>query len=115
MFRVSDDSWHGYLPHQGLCLSLQLCYCDTESYAKREYFRYNMSALAKAISATRVLDQADLSLYGEPLNSGEIVDIKRVGLRLPLPVQMFVDHVNRELGDTTHEVDWKVSAPPPKP
>jgi hypothetical protein len=26
-----------------------------------------------------------------------------------------VDHVNRELGDTTHEVDWKVSAPPPKP
>jgi lipid-binding SYLF domain-containing protein len=54
----------------------------------------------------RLLEQANLSLYGEPLNSGELVDIKRVGLRLPLPVQMFVEHVNGQLGETTHQVDW---------
>ena len=62
----------------------------------------------------RLLDQANLTLYGEQLKSGEILDIKRVGLRLPAPVQMFVDHVNTQLGEPTHEVDWNVSEPTPK-
>jgi lipid-binding SYLF domain-containing protein len=62
----------------------------------------------------RLLDQTNLSLYGEPLNSGELVDIKRVGMRLPLPVQMFVDHVNGELGDTPLKTDWNVSKPTPE-
>jgi hypothetical protein len=53
MFRVSDNSWHGFLPQKGPCLSLQLCYCDTESYVKREYFRHKMSALAKSIPPLR--------------------------------------------------------------
>jgi hypothetical protein len=53
MFRVSDASWHGFLPQKGPCLSLQLCYCDTESYVKREYFRHRMSALAKSIPPLR--------------------------------------------------------------
>ncbi len=53
MFRVSDASWHGYLPQKGPCLSLQLCYCDTEAYVKREYFRHRMSALAKSIPPLR--------------------------------------------------------------
>jgi lipid-binding SYLF domain-containing protein len=63
----------------------------------------------------RLLDQANLILYGEPLKSGEILDIRRVGLRLPAPVQMFVDHVNTQLGEPTHEVDWNVSEPMSKP
>jgi len=60
-------------------------------------------------------EQSNLTLYGEQLKSREIVDIKRVGLRLPAPVQMFVDHVNRQLGEPAHEVDWKVGGPTPKP
>jgi lipid-binding SYLF domain-containing protein len=60
----------------------------------------------------RLLDQANLTLYGQPLRSGEIVDIKRVGLRLPAPVQMFVDHVNGQMGDTPLETNWDVGGHP---
>lgn len=63
----------------------------------------------------RMLDQANLTLYGETLKSGELVDIKRVGLRLPAPVQMFVEHINGQLGDTAHETAWNVGGPTPKP
>ena len=62
----------------------------------------------------RLLDQGNLSLYGEPLKSGEIVDIMRVGPRLPLPVQKFVEHVNGLLGEPTHRVDWNVGGPTPR-
>jgi lipid-binding SYLF domain-containing protein len=62
----------------------------------------------------RLLDQGNLTLYGEPLKSGEIVDIKRVGPRLPLPVQKFVEHVNGLLGEPTHKVDWSVGGPTPE-
>jgi lipid-binding SYLF domain-containing protein len=62
----------------------------------------------------RLLDQANLTLYGQPLKSGEIVDVNRVGLRLPAPVQMFVEHVNGQLGDTPHETEWNVGGQPPK-
>jgi lipid-binding SYLF domain-containing protein len=62
----------------------------------------------------RLLDQANMTLYGKPLKSGEIVDIERVGLRPPAPVEMFVDHVNTELGEPGHEVDWKTGGPMPQ-
>lgn len=60
-------------------------------------------------------EQANLTLYGEPLKSGEIVHIKEVGLRLPAPVQLFVDHVNAQLGEPARETDWKIEGPTPKP
>ncbi len=60
-------------------------------------------------------EQANLTLYGEPLDSGEIAHIKGAGLRLPAPVQMFVDHVNTQLGEPAHEIDWKIGGPTPKP
>ena len=62
----------------------------------------------------RLLDQANLKLYGKPLKSGEIVDIERVGLRLPAPVGIFVDHVNKELGEPAHQTDWKTGGPMPQ-
>lgn len=62
----------------------------------------------------RLLDQANLRLYGKPLKSGEIVDIERVGLRPPAPVEMFVDHVNTQLGEPAHQTDWKTGGPIPK-
>jgi SM-20-related protein len=53
MFRVSDKSWHGFMPQKGQRMSLQLCYCDSESYVKSEYLRHKLSAYAKSIPALR--------------------------------------------------------------
>ncbi len=49
MFKVSDKSWHGFLPQKGQRMSLQLCYCDSEKYVRSEYFRHGLSALVKSI------------------------------------------------------------------
>jgi len=49
MFKVSDRSWHGFLPQKGPRLSLQLCYCDSEAYVRRVYRRHHISAFFKAI------------------------------------------------------------------
>jgi SM-20-related protein len=57
IFRVSEDSWHGFLPQKAPRMSLELYYCDTEAYVKREYFRHRVTAIAKAIPPLRaVLD-----------------------------------------------------------
>jgi SM-20-related protein len=53
MFRVSDKSWHGFTPQKGARMSLQLCYCDSESYVRSEYLRHKLSAYAKSIPALR--------------------------------------------------------------
>jgi SM-20-related protein len=53
MFRVSDKSWHGFLPQKGQRMSLQLCYCDSEAYVRSEYLRHRISAYAKSIPALR--------------------------------------------------------------
>jgi len=55
MFRVSDKSWHGFLPQKGQRMSLQLCYVDSESYVKREYWRHTWSAYAKSVPMIRSL------------------------------------------------------------
>jgi SM-20-related protein len=49
MFKVSDKSWHGFLPQKGPRMSLQLCYCDSEAYVRNEYRRHHISAIAKSI------------------------------------------------------------------
>jgi hypothetical protein len=53
MFRVCDKSWHGFLPQKGQRMSLQLCFCDSESYVRSEYLRHRVSAYAKSIRAIR--------------------------------------------------------------
>ena len=55
MFRVCDHSWHGFLPQKGQRMSLQLCYVDSESYVRREYFRHSVSAFAKSVPLLRKL------------------------------------------------------------
>ena len=55
MFRVSDYSWHGFLPQKGKRMSLQLCYVDSEWYARRENIRHSVSAFAKSIPGLRQL------------------------------------------------------------
>lgn len=55
MFRVCDHSWHGFLPQQGQRMSLQLCFVDSESYVRREYWRHSVSAFAKSIPVLRKL------------------------------------------------------------
>jgi SM-20-related protein len=49
MFKVSDRSWHGFLPQKGPHMSLQLCYCDSEAYVRRVYRRHRFSAFMKSI------------------------------------------------------------------
>lgn len=62
MFRVCDHSWHGFLPQKGKRMSVQLCYVDSEWYARRENIRHGISAFAKSIPGVRqVLDWAPRS------------------------------------------------------
>ena len=64
MFRVCDHSWHGFLPQKGKRMSLQLCYVDSERYARRENWRHGISALAKSNAITRkVLQWAPRRLF----------------------------------------------------
>ncbi|CAK0756423.1 conserved hypothetical protein [uncultured Gammaproteobacteria bacterium] len=49
MFRVSDHSWHGFLPQKGQRMSLQLCWVDAEWYVHYEYLRHGLSAMLKSI------------------------------------------------------------------
>ena len=55
MFRVCDHSWHGFLPQKGKRMSVQLCYVDTEWYARRENIRHAISGFAKSIPGVRDL------------------------------------------------------------
>ncbi len=53
MFRVSDKSWHGFLPQKAQRMSLQLCYVDSDWYVKKEYLRHRWSAYAKSVPMLR--------------------------------------------------------------
>jgi hypothetical protein len=65
MFRVCDHSWHGFLPQKGQRMSLQLCYVDSELYARKEYLRHSVSAYAKSVPLLRkVIDWAPRRLPG---------------------------------------------------
>ena len=48
MFKVSDKSWHGFLPQKSQRMSLQFCWVDSRSYATKTYVRHYISAIAKA-------------------------------------------------------------------
>jgi SM-20-related protein len=66
MFRVCDHSWHGFLPQKGKCMSVQLCYVDSEWYAQRENIRHAVSAFAKTIPGMRqIIDWAPRSFGGK--------------------------------------------------
>ena len=51
MFRVCDHSWHGFLPQKGKRMSVQLCYVDSQWYARKENIRHRISAFAKSMPA----------------------------------------------------------------
>ena len=53
MFRVSDKSYHGFLPQKGQRMSLQFCWVDTRSYARKTYMRHALSAFAKSVPGVR--------------------------------------------------------------
>ena len=64
MFRVSDKSWHGFLPQKGQRMSLQLCYVDSDWYVRKEYWRHRFSALAKSNAITRkILEWAPRKVF----------------------------------------------------
>ncbi len=53
IFRVSDHSWHGFLPQKGPRMSLQLCFSDSQRYVRNEYLRHGISAFAKSVPLLR--------------------------------------------------------------
>jgi SM-20-related protein len=55
MFKVSDKSWHGFLPQKGKRMSLQFCWVDTAEYARKTYRRHAISAFFKSIPGLRQL------------------------------------------------------------
>jgi hypothetical protein len=55
MFRVSEKSWHGFLPQKARRMSLQLCYVDSDAYVRSEYWRHSVSAFAKRMPALRTM------------------------------------------------------------
>lgn len=62
MFRVCDHSWHGFLPQKGKRMSVQLCYVDSEWYARRENIRHGVSAFMKSIPGMKqIIDWAPRS------------------------------------------------------
>lgn len=111
----------GQLPRGLITPSGSVLYGSTESTSPSPgivtYSLHRGIMLGQSADEYRLLisEQDNLSLYGEPLKSGEIVGVKSVGMRLPAPVERFVDHVNAQLGDFAHETQWKVDAPAPKP
>ena len=48
LFKVSDKSWHGFLPQKSERKSLQFCWVDSQAYAAQTYARHTLSAWAKA-------------------------------------------------------------------
>jgi hypothetical protein len=55
MFKVSDRSYHGFLPQKGQRMSLQFCWVDSKAYARKTYARHALSAFAKSIPGLRDL------------------------------------------------------------
>lgn len=55
MFRVSDRSYHGFLPQKGQRMSLQFCWVDSKSYARYTYLRHSLSAVTKSVPLLRTL------------------------------------------------------------
>lgn len=65
MFKVSNKSWHGFLPQKGQRMSLQLCYYDNAASVRREYLRHGLSAFAKANPRlNKVLNVLPKNLWG---------------------------------------------------
>jgi SM-20-related protein len=53
MFRVSDRSYHGFLPQKGRRMSLQFCWVDSLAYARQTYARHRLSAFVKSVPGLR--------------------------------------------------------------
>jgi len=53
MFKVSDHSYHGFLPQKGQRMSLQFCWVDSRAYVAATYVRHAVSAFAKSIPGVR--------------------------------------------------------------
>jgi lipid-binding SYLF domain-containing protein len=111
----------GQMPHGLITPSGSVLYGSTESTSQSPgivtYSLHRGIMLGQSADEYRLLisEQDNLSLYGEPLKSGEIVDVKRIGMHIPAPVAMFVDHINAQLGEPAQATQWKVDAPAPRP
>lgn len=52
-------------------------------------------------------DPGNLTLYGQTLQPGEIARGTRMGLRLPLPAQRYVERVNMLSGKPSGAIEWR--------
>jgi lipid-binding SYLF domain-containing protein len=63
----------------------------------------------------RLLDQTNLKLYGKHLKAGELFDVEQLGLRVPAPITMFVDHMNERIDTLPPAKELKTGGPMPQP
>jgi lipid-binding SYLF domain-containing protein len=63
----------------------------------------------------RLRDQANLKLYGKHLKAGEIFEVEELGLRVPAPITMFVDHINERIDTLPPAKELKTGGPMPQP
>jgi len=64
-----------------------------------------------------LLDQTNLKLYGKQLKAGEILklNVEHLDPRVPAPVTMFVDHINKRIDALPSANEWKSGDPMPQP
>jgi lipid-binding SYLF domain-containing protein len=62
----------------------------------------------------RLLDQANLKLYGKHLKAGEIFDVEQMGLRVPAPIMMLIEHINQRVDTLPPANELKTGGPIPK-
>ncbi len=77
---------------------------DIVSYALRRGVMLGQSIDEYSVS---VDDPGNLTLYGRTLKPGEIAKGVRVGLRLPVPAQKYVEQVNLMSGKPSGAIEWK--------
>jgi lipid-binding SYLF domain-containing protein len=63
----------------------------------------------------RLMDQANLKLYGKHLKGGDIFNVEHLGLRMPAPVTMFVDQLNHQIDTLPPASEVKTGDPRSQP
>lgn len=111
----------GELPHGLITPSGSLLYGTTESGSAAPgiltYSLHRGMVLGQSVDEyrLRLSEQDNLTLYGEPLKGGQLVDVKRLAPVMPAPVRLFVDYINAQLGEPQHGTEWKSGGPAIQP
>lgn len=91
-------------PRTGVELPAEAGAAEIVSYALRRGAMIGQSIDEYIVS---IDDPGNLTLYGQTLQPGEIARGIRMGLRLPMPAQKYVERVNVLSGKPSGAIEWK--------